>query len=108
MPVEARFVVIRNDEEVKTFMDKKSADEYDRMLDIADGIGGMLDESPISMSENAKETLSIFLAKRREDLLIALQARKPKSAFKKVVSLEAKTKQEEDKPEEEPVKSEIK
>ncbi len=95
MSVETRFVVIRNEEEVKTFMDKKSADEYDKMLDIAEGISSMLSESPISISENDKETLSIFFAKRREDLLIALQAKKPKAASKKVVNIDVNTKEEE-------------
>ena len=83
MAVETRFVVIRNNEEVKTFMDKKAADEYDRMLDIADGISEMLSESPIQLSDNDCETLSVFLAERREELLIALQAKKPSIVSKK-------------------------
>jgi len=36
MAVESRFVVIRHGVEVQTFMDKKAADEYDKMLDMAD------------------------------------------------------------------------
>ena len=34
MAVESRFVVIRQGVEVETFMDKKAADEYDKMLDM--------------------------------------------------------------------------
>lgn len=78
MPVEIRYVVKRNDVEVKTFMDKKAADEYDKMLDIADNIAELLDKSPISFSEDDKEKLSIYFSKQREDLLVALQAKKPK------------------------------
>tara|TARA_B110000908_G_C9858945_1_gene273245 strand:- start:120 stop:437 length:318 start_codon:yes stop_codon:yes gene_type:complete len=82
MSVETRFVVIRNNEEVKTFMDKKSADEYDKMLEIADGISELLSESPITINDNDKETLSIFFAQKRDGLLIALQAKKAKPAPK--------------------------
>lgn len=82
MAVESRFVVIREGVEVKTFMDKKSADEYDKMLDMADGITALLESSPVELSEDVKEELSIYLAKSREDVLIALQAKKAKPAAK--------------------------
>ena len=78
MAVESRFVVIRNGVEVETFMDKKAADEYDKMLDMADNLTEMLQKAPIELSENIQEELSIYLAKHREDVLIALQAKKPK------------------------------
>ncbi len=84
MSVETRFVVIRHNEEVKTFMDKKSADEYDKMLEMADGISELLSESPITINDNDKETLSIYFAQKKDELLIALQAKKAKPASKKV------------------------
>jgi len=90
MSVEARYVVMRNNVEVETFMDKKAADEHDKMLDIADNIAVMLDESSISLSDNDKEQLSIYFAKQREELLIALQAKKPKAAKKEKVEDEVK------------------
>ena len=77
MSVESRFVVIRNGVEAKTFMDKKSADEYDKMLDMADNLSLMLEQSSIELSDNANEELSIFLAQNREDVLVALLAKKP-------------------------------
>lgn len=82
MAVESRFVVIRNGVEVQTFMDKKAADEYDKMLDMADNISEMLANAPIELSEDLTEELSIFFAQNREDTLIALQAKKAKPAAK--------------------------
>ncbi|WDE06224.1 YebG family protein [Thalassomonas viridans] len=78
MAVESRFVVIRQGVEVETFMDKKSADEYDKMLDMADSLAEMLSHAPVELTEQATEELSIYFAKHREDVLIALQAKKAK------------------------------
>ncbi len=77
MAVESRFVVIRNGVEAKTFMDKKSADEYDKMLDMADNLGQLFSQSSITMSDSLSEELSIYLAKHKEEVLIALMAKKP-------------------------------
>ena len=86
MAVESRFVVIRNGVEAKTFMDKKSADEYDKMLDMADNLSLMLEQSSIELSDTANEELSIFLAQHREEVLVALLAKKPaKTPTKKPV-----------------------
>ncbi|REL25806.1 hypothetical protein DXX93_04015 [Thalassotalea euphylliae] len=86
MAVESRFVVIRDGVEVQTFMDKKAADEYDKMLDMADNLSAMLSDAPIELSEQLIEDLSIFLAQRREEVLIALQAKKAKPAGKTLPS----------------------
>ncbi|KGJ95431.1 YebG family protein [Colwellia psychrerythraea] len=86
MAVESRFVVIRNGVEAKTFMDKKSADEYDKMLDMADNLSLMFSQSSVELSDDANEELSIFLAQHREEVLVALLAKKPaKVANKKSV-----------------------
>jgi len=77
MAVESRFVVIRNGVEAKTFMDKKSADEYDKMLDMADNLSQMFSQSSVKLSDSATEELSIYLAQHREDVLVALLAKKP-------------------------------
>ncbi|KGJ90687.1 YebG family protein [Colwellia psychrerythraea] len=77
MAVESRFVVIRNGVEAKTFMDKKSADEYDKMLDMADNLSQMFSQSSVELSDSANEELSIFLAQHREEVLVALLAKKP-------------------------------
>ena len=86
MAVESRFVVIRNGVEAKTFMDKKSADEYDKMLDMADNLSLMFSQSSVELSDSANEELSIFLAQHREEVLVALLAKKPtKTIVKKSV-----------------------
>ncbi|MBL4909404.1 MAG: YebG family protein [Alteromonadaceae bacterium] len=84
MAVESRFVVIRNGVEVQTFMDKKAADEYDKMLDMADNLTTMLSSSDVALSDELTEELSIFLAQNRDEVLIALQAKKAKSDKKPV------------------------
>lgn len=95
MAVESRFVVIRHGVEAKTFMDKKSADEYDKMLDMADNLVDVFAQSPIELSDSVSEELSIYLAQHREEVLVALLAKKPakkapaKKASKKVVDKKA-------------------
>ena len=86
MAVESRFVVVRHGVEAQTFMDKKSADEYDKMLDMADNLADVFAQSPIELSDSASEELSIYLAQHREEVLVALLAKKPvnKAPVKKV------------------------
>ncbi|QOL25722.1 YebG family protein [Thalassotalea sp. LPB0316] len=93
MAVEARYVVIRQNAEVKTFMDKKAADEYDKMLDMADNLTEMFAKAPVELSESLAEELSVFLASNREDVLIALQAKKPKPVAKAVPAKKAAKKE---------------
>ncbi len=90
MAVESRFVVIRQGVEVETFMDKKAADEYDKMLDMADNLSEMFEQAPVELSESIREELSVYLAQNREDVLIALQAKKAKVASKKPASTSQK------------------
>lgn len=89
MAVETRYVVIRTDksnkeQEVMTFTDKRAADEYDKMLDMADDMFELLQQDVIKgqleINDEQCEALSIFLAKQREDVLIALQAKKKPTA----------------------------
>ncbi|WP_371186741.1 YebG family protein [Thalassotalea maritima] len=86
MAVESRFVVVRDGVEVETFMDKKSADEYDKMLDMADSLSELLEQSPLKLDDQVVEELSVFLAKHRDDVLISLQAKKAKPAITKKVA----------------------
>lgn len=86
MAVESRFVVIRQGVEVETFMDKKAADEYDKMLDMADNLSEMFEQAPVELSESIREELAVYLAQNRDNVLIALQAKKAKAESKKVVA----------------------
>ena len=76
MAVETRFVVVRGGNEIMTFADKKAADEYDRMLDMADNLTALFDNAEIPMDDKLKEDLSIYLAKNREEVLYSLLAKK--------------------------------
>jgi len=89
MAVESRFVVIRQGVEVQTFMDKKAADEYDKMLDMADNLTELFGNASLELTESLTEELSIYIAQNREKILIALQAKKPakKAAVKKETKL---------------------
>ncbi|UUO24539.1 hypothetical protein FGD67_15905 [Colwellia sp. M166] len=86
MAVESRFVVIRQGVEVETFMDKKAADEYDKMLDMADSLSEMFEQAPVELSESIREELSVYLAQNREDVLVALQAKKAKAVTNKTAT----------------------
>ncbi len=91
MAVETRYVVIRNnrnneEQEVMTFTDKRAADEHDKMLDMADAMFELLHAAPVELNEDQCEELSVFLAKQREDILIALQAKKKAGNTKKSAS----------------------
>jgi uncharacterized protein len=79
MAVETRYVVIRNDVEVQTFVNKKDADDYDKMIDIADLISYMLEQAPVTLTEQQREEISIYLAMNRDKLLQSLQLKKVKS-----------------------------
>ena len=76
MAVETRYVVVHKGVEVKTFVDKKSADEYDRMLDMAVAIEELIEASGVKLDESSLEQLGFYLASNRDELLYALQAKK--------------------------------
>lgn len=85
MAVETRYVVIRTgknnkEQEVMTFTDKRSADDHDKMLDMADALFEVLHASSVELPEQQCEELSIYLAKQRDDILFALQAKKKTAA----------------------------
>lgn len=87
MAVATQYVVIRTtrqneEQEVMTFTDKRAADDYDKMLDMADAMFEVLHSADTQLSEEQCEALSIYLSKQREEVLYALQAKK-KPAVKK-------------------------
>ena len=98
MAVETRYVVIRTDrnnkeQEVMTFTDKRAADDHDKMLDMADGLFELLHSGNLNLDEQQCDELSVYLAKQREDVLVALQAKKkvPTKNKPKAKSNEAQT-----------------
>ncbi|MBP2699318.1 YebG family protein [Photobacterium lucens] len=83
MAVIVKYVVERNGEEKMTFTSKSEADAYDKMLDMADDMFALLSESELFEDEAKQEELSMFLAQKREEVLVALGAKKAKPAAKK-------------------------
>ncbi|KLV01612.1 multidrug DMT transporter permease [Photobacterium aquae] len=76
MAVIVKYVVERNGEEKMTFTSKSEADAYDKMLDMADELFVLLNESNLIEEESMQEELSMFLAQNREEVLVALGAKK--------------------------------
>ena len=72
MAVETRYAVVRKGVEVLLTTDKKHADEYDKMLDIADALTVLIQESGCQLDEQITEELSIYLAKNKSQVLSAL------------------------------------
>ena len=62
MAVEIKYVVVRNGEEKMTFVSKKEADAYDKMLDMADELGLLLQQGPVTLDEKQCEALGLYLA----------------------------------------------
>ncbi|MBL6734330.1 MAG: YebG family protein [Shewanellaceae bacterium] len=79
MAVENRYAVIRNGVDILITTNKKEADEYDKMLDIADGIQSLLQASELEIEPKLAEDMSVFLAQSKQMLLQVLQHKKPKS-----------------------------
>lgn len=73
MAVEVHYVVVRNGEEKMKFTNKKEADAYDKMLDLADSLGEWLQQAPVTLEEDQREGLGFFLAEHKETLLQLLR-----------------------------------
>ena len=92
MAVEARYVVVRKGEEVLSTTDKKQADEYDKMLDIADAMSDLISRSGVTMNEQDNEELSVYLAQHKNELLTALGVKKAKPKVKVSIQTENSSK----------------
>lgn len=71
MAVEIKYVVVREGQEKMAFANKKDADAYDKMLDLAGVLGGWLQQSPLNLDETQSDTLAMWLAENK-DLLAAV------------------------------------
>ena len=95
MGVIIKYVVERNGEEKMTFTSKADADAYDKMLDMADDLFILLQESKLVENETQREELSLFLAQNKEEVLQALGAKRKQAAKKKKHVKEAENKEQE-------------
>ena len=76
MAVIIKYVVERNGAEKMTFTSKAEADAYDKMLDTADELTGLLAGSSLLADETQTEAMALYLAQHKEELLVALGAKK--------------------------------
>lgn len=90
MAVIVKYVVERNGEEKMTFTSKAEADAYDKMLDMADELFTLLENSEIIEDDDKKEELSLYLAQNKDEVLYALGAKRRPSEKKPKVKAEAK------------------
>lgn len=68
MAVTIQYLVVRNGIEKMTFTNKKEADAYDRLLDLAEHLDALLASSPVALSEDDREALALYLAQHQEQL----------------------------------------
>lgn len=77
MAVITQYVVVRNGEAKMTFATKAEADAHDKMLDMVDELMPLLERSELIEDEKKLEDLAFFMAREREQVLIALGAKRP-------------------------------
>ncbi len=75
MAVIVKYVIERNGVEKMTFAAKTEADAYDKMLDIADELFVMLGQSKLLADEAQQESLALYLAQNKDEILQALGAK---------------------------------
>lgn len=66
MAITTQYVVSHKGVEKLVTTDKKAADQYDKMLDVADNLSVYLEAKGIQLDEVQLEELSIALAKNKE------------------------------------------
>ena len=68
MAVTTQYVVSHKGVEKLVTTDKKAADQYDKMLDVADNLAVYIEAKGIKLDEAVAEELSIMLAKNKDNL----------------------------------------
>lgn len=86
MPVITKYVVERNGVEKMTFSSKAEADAYDKLLDVSDELYQLLEESQLIDNVQLLDKLSMHLAQNKDNVLIALGAKKKPTPKKSVMS----------------------
>lgn len=90
MPVVIKYVVERDGTEKMTFTSKADADAYDKLLDTADALYELLDNSQLAGDHSQKEALSMYLAENKEALLEALGSKRKATPKSKKTSTKSK------------------
>ncbi|MBU1309521.1 YebG family protein [Rheinheimera muenzenbergensis] len=92
MAVITRYVVERNGVEKMTFTSKAEADAYDKMLDTADELTTFLTNSKVLADDTVTEALALYMAQQKDELLIALGAKKAPAKTDKAAKTAAEPK----------------
>lgn len=66
MAITTQYVVTHKGVEKLVTTDKKEADQYDKMLDVADNLAVYIQAKGIKIGDDAAEELSILLAKNKD------------------------------------------
>lgn len=81
------------DRDGSMFQDKKEAEEYDKMLELAENISQLLDQHVPGASSEHNEAIGLFLAKHR-DLLARACKGKPELLLEEIAQTESSSKPE--------------
>ncbi|MBZ6389024.1 MAG: YebG family protein [Pantoea dispersa] len=84
MAVETKYVVVRKGEEKMTFANKKDADAWDKMLDMADAFTDWLQQHQPAMDEAQAEALGMLLAEQKDAVQHILRTSKLPDAVKDI------------------------
>lgn len=76
MAVEVKYVVIRDGEEKMSFASKKEADAYDKMLDLAEVLEGWLGGAPVTLEDEQRDQMALWLAEQKDVLSHILKSGK--------------------------------
>ena len=63
------------DRDGSMFEDKKSADEYDKMLELAENFGAFLQREVDGIDENVAENIGLLLSKNKQLLITACKGK---------------------------------
>ncbi|MGK3142339.1 YebG family protein [Pantoea sp. C2G6] len=108
MAVETKFVVVRKGEEKMTFANKKEADAYDKMLDMAEAFTDWLLQHQPALEESQAETLGLLIAEQKEAVQHILRTSKlPEAAVTAKQQPEAVAEDRSDEPAEEPAAKKV-
>ena len=76
MAITLQYIVSHKGEEKLTTTDKKEADRYDKMLDVADNLADFIGKSDVGIEDSALEELSILLSKEKDSVIKILKGKK--------------------------------
>jgi hypothetical protein len=66
MPIEVRYIVKHKEKEMLVTSDKKEADKYDKMLEVAENLSEFIRHSGVEIDESNLEELTIKLASEKD------------------------------------------